>query len=130
MPELKQHLTELETDYRRVSAYFDDILTEHEKTFLSVRRNIEQSEERKLAEMEMKMSRPLPRYQRPSSPTSYRSRNILSFERSDLNPELPVYVSDKYRSVKCKKQDFLSIVMPETKIQFVSLCKVRALVVL
>ena len=99
MPELKQHLTELETDYRRVSAYFDDILTEHEKTFLSVRRNIEQSEERKLAEMEMKMSRPLPRYQRPSSPTSYRSRNILSFERSDLNPELPVYVSDKYRSV-------------------------------
>ena len=129
MPELKQHLTELETDYRRVSAYFDDILTEHEKTFLSVRRNIEQSEERKLAEMEMKMSRPLPRYQRPSSPTSYRSRNILSFERSDLNPELPVYVSDKYRSVKCKKQDFLSIVMPETKIQFVSLCKVRALVV-
>ena len=129
MPELKQHLTELETDYRRVSAYFDDILTEHEKTFLSVRRNIEQSEERKLAEMEMKMSRPLPRYQRPSSPTSYRSRNILSFERSDLNPELPVYVSDKYRSVKCKKQDFLSIVMPETKIQFVSLCKVGALVV-
>ena len=99
MPQLKQHLTELETDYRRVSAYFDDILTEHEKTFMSVRRNIEQSEERKLGEMEMRMSRPLTRYHRPSSPTTYRSRHLISFERSDLNPELPVYVSDKYRSV-------------------------------
>merc|ERR1711936_329423 len=92
MPQLKQHLTELETDYRRVSAYFDDILAEHEKTFMSVRRNIEQSEERKLAEMEMRMTRPVAKYQMQSSPVSYTSR-LSSFERSELNPELPVYVS-------------------------------------
>ena len=98
MPQLKQHLTELETDYRRVSAYFDDILAEHEKTFMSVRRNIEQSEERKLAEMEMRMTRPVAKYQMQSSPVSFTSR-LSSFERSELNPELPVYVSDKYRSV-------------------------------
>ena len=99
MPQLKQHLTELETDYRRVSAYFDDILAEHEKTFMSVRRNIEQSEERKLAEMEMRMTRPVAKYQMQSSPVSCYTSRPSSFERSELNPELPVYVSDKYRSV-------------------------------
>ena len=99
MPQLKQHLTELETDYRRVSAYFDDILAEHEKTFMSVRRNIEQSEERKLAEMEMRMTRPVAKYQMQSSPVSCYTSRLSSFERSELNPELPLYVSDKYRSV-------------------------------
>ena len=98
MPKLNQHLTELETDYRRVSAYFDDILTEHEKTFMSVRRSTEQSEERKVSELEMRMSRPVAKYQRQTSPTSYIPRNRHSFERSELNPELPLYVSDKYRS--------------------------------
>ena len=58
MPGLKQHLSELETDYRRVAAFFDDIEAEHEATFTSVRRNIEQAEERKLGELEMRMSRP------------------------------------------------------------------------
>ena len=38
----KEHLHELEADYKRVSGHFDDILASHEKTFLSVRRSIEQ----------------------------------------------------------------------------------------
>ena len=38
----KEHLHELEADYKRVSGHFDDILASHEKTFLSVRRSFEQ----------------------------------------------------------------------------------------
>ena len=102
MPGLKQHLSELETDYRRVAAFFDDIQAEHEATFTSVRRNIEQAEERKLGEMEMRMSRPLlAKYQKQSSPLNFKSTNprrtLGSYERSELNPELPLSVSDKYR---------------------------------
>ena len=100
MPGLKQHLSELETDYRRVAAFFDDIQAEHEATFSSVRRSIDQAEERKLGEMEMRMSRPLlPKYHKQSSPLTFKSTNPkrTSYERSELNPELPLYVSDKYR---------------------------------
>ena len=97
MPQLNQHLTELETDYKRVSAFFDDILADHEATFTSVRRNIEESEDRRLGEMEMRMQRPLARYHRQSSPVSYKPTSFGRFDRSELNPELPMYVSDKYR---------------------------------
>ena len=98
MPGLKQHLTELETDYRRVAAFFDDIEAEHEATFSSVRRHLEQAEERKLGELEMSLSRPLAKFQ-SSSPLSFKSSlSRPSYGRAELNPELPLSVSDKYRS--------------------------------
>ena len=98
MPGLNQHLAELETDYRRVAAFFDDIEAEHEATFTSVRRNIEQAEERKLGELEMRMSRPQAKYHRHSSPLSFKSNlGRASYGRAELNPELPLSVSDKYR---------------------------------
>ena len=98
MPGLQQHLSELETDYRRVAAFFDDIEAEHEATFSSVRRNIEQAEERKLCEMEMRSSRPLAKYHRQSTPLTFKSNlSRASYGRSELNPELPLSVSDKYR---------------------------------
>ena len=98
MPGLKQHLSELETDYRRVAAFFDDIEAEHEATFTSVRRNIEQAEERKLGELEMRMSRPLAKYHKHSSPLTFKSSlSRPSYGRAELNPELPLSVSDKYR---------------------------------
>ena len=100
MPGLKQHLTELETDYRRVAAFFDDIEAEHEATFSSVRRHLEQAEERKLGELEMSLSRPLAKFQKQSSsPLSFKSSlSRPSYGRAELNPELPLSVSDKYRS--------------------------------
>ena len=100
MPGLNQHLAELETDYRRVAAFFDDIEAEHEATFTSVRRNIEQAEERALCELEMRMSRPQAKYHRHSSPLNFKSNlSRPSYGRAELNPELPLSVSDKYRSV-------------------------------
>ena len=85
-----QHLQELETDYRRTASLFDDIQVVHEKTFLAVQRNIDQSVQRSIGELEMKMARPLNKY---SIVNPVRERR----ERAELNPELPSYVASKYK---------------------------------
>ena len=108
IPEFKQHLEDLETDYRRVSTYFDDILASHEKTFLSVRRNIEQSDQKLLGELEMKMLHPIKyskykhsdnsqiHQQTASANNNHTHYNHYIRERSEMNPELPSFVSAKY----------------------------------
>ena len=110
IPEFKQHLEDLETDYRRVSTYFDDILASHEKTFLSVRRNIEQSDQKLLGELEMKMLHPIKYskykhsdnseiHQQTAASSHYNNHtqyNHYIRERSEMNPELPSFVSAKY----------------------------------
>ena len=88
--EFGQHLQELETDYRRVSSYFDDIQSGHEKTFLTVQRHLDQSSERSLGELEMKMSHPI-KY------SKYSMIKPDGYSRAALNPELPSFVSSKYR---------------------------------
>ena len=87
---MSEHLQKLETDYRRVSSFFDDIQVSHEKTFASVQRNIDQSSERSIGELEMKMARPMNKY---SIVNPLRERR----ERGELNPELPSYVASKYK---------------------------------
>ena len=108
IPEFKQHLEDLETDYRRVSTYFDDIFASHEKTFLSVRRNIEQSDQKLLGELEMKMLHPIKyskckhsdnsqiHQQTASAYNNHTHYNHYIRERSEMNPELPSFVSAKY----------------------------------
>merc|ERR1712198_409686 len=109
IPAFKQHLQELETNYKKVSNQFDDMFTAHEKTFLSVRRNLENANDKTIGELEMKMMHPM-KHQKylietKSENNGSSCRHHYSRDIARMNPELPSFVSDKYKQRKLMNVD-------------------------
>ena len=59
LPKFRQHLSDLEAGHKRVSGAYEEMLTQHEVTFLAVSRNIEMDEERRLRAREMEARQPI-----------------------------------------------------------------------
>ena len=84
---------------------------EHEKTFLLVKRNLENEEEHEIAEKEMKSQHSITTHKchtgiNPTKGKGFQERlNIIKNEkyvfhfRSPKNPEIPNWIAEKYRSV-------------------------------
>ena len=59
MPQFRQHLSDLEAEHKRVSGAYDEMLAQHEATFMNVSRNMELGEERRLRDREMETRHPI-----------------------------------------------------------------------
>ena len=105
---------DLGTDYKKVSAYFEDIVVDHEKTFFLVKCHLENEEERKIKEKEMKISHPINTHRchkefkshqddtKNISDKLYKRKKSDFFETMKQKQDVPSWVSDKYRSVYLK----------------------------
>ena len=114
IPKFGQQIVDLGTDYKRVSEYFEDIVIDHEKTFLLVKRNLENEEERNIKEKEMKISHPIKthrchkKFESHHENTENTSDKLYKWGKSDVfetvkeKQDVPSWVSDKYRSVYLK----------------------------
>ena len=113
IPQFGQQLVDLGTDYKKVSAYFEDIVVDHEKTFFLVKCHLENVEERNIKEKEMKISRPIKTHrchkefkpnQENRDGTSGPAK-LYEWKKSDVfgsvrqKQDITSWVSDKYRSV-------------------------------
>ena len=77
------------------------MFTAHEKTFLYVRRNLENANDKTIGELEMKMLHPM-KHQKylietKSENNGTSCRHHYSRDIARMNPELPSFVSDKYK---------------------------------
>ena len=107
---------DLGTDYKKVSAYFEDIVVDHEKTFFLVKCHLENEEERKIKEKEMKISHPIKVHRchkefesnRVNTDNTSGSAKLYKWKKSGVSgsvkqkQELPCCVSAKYRFVSLK----------------------------
>ena len=116
IPQFGQKLVDLGTDYKKVSAYFEDLVVDHEKTFFLVKCHLENEEEHKIKEKEMKISHPIKLHRchkefesnQENRDNTCGSAKLYKWEKSDdygiekQKPDIPCWVSDKYRSVYLK----------------------------
>ena len=104
IPKFNQKSEDLRTDYKKVSLYFEEIFSDHEKTFFQVTCNLENEEEHKIREKEMKALKPISSHKCHKEPenTNERFPNSLYQMRtaySQQREEVPCWVADKYRLV-------------------------------
>ena len=116
IPQFGQKLVDLGTDYKKVSAYFEDIVVDHEKTFFLVIYHLENEEERRIKEKEMKISHPIKVHRchkefesnQENRDNTSGSAKLYKWKKSDVSgslkqkQDIPSWVFDKYRSVYIK----------------------------
>ena len=117
IPQFGKKIEDLETDYKKVSEYFEDLSVDHEKTFLMVKRNLENEEEHLIGEKEIKVLHPIRTHNCYNEIDLLKDNNLkksLNFlnkkksvfhERFQQNQEVPCWVAEKYRLVKLKQQE-------------------------